>query len=361
MPILTAPGAPDNPPTDEAAAYHRERVADGAACLEAALRYLNHGWPVLALCPPDHIGVGREHGRACKTPGKRPWHAWKQYQDKQPTEAEVRCWWRSLPNSNVGMALGRMLRIDTDGPAGEDLLRRWSGGDLPPTLEFTGDTTKGGRGLLYLAPPGVALRSTSEVPREGQELRLQGLGAQTVLPPSRHPKGMLYRWKRGHGIGEIAPAPAPEWLVQRLLAQAIRRPHRSTTRSPGVTTARATAAVALALDALEQLGAERAVAYDSWLHVGMALHAIDPSAVMLAAWNEWSQQCEHKHQPGVCEAKWATFHQDGGLGLSDLLRWARQDSGWEPELGQAHICSRAARRRHPRGTIRFSFVVEVGP
>jgi hypothetical protein len=322
--------APAPPPFDKASAHHRLRLADGERCLEAGLGYLRDlHWPVLALCPPDHVGVGlvsRRHLKTCKKPGKRPWPTWKQFQTELPTEADVRHWWRQLPNSNVGMALGRMLRIDTDGPAGEELLRRWSGGDLPPTLEFTGDTTKGARGLLYLKPPGVTLRSTSEVPKDGEELRLQGLGAQTVLPPSRHPKGMLYAWKPGHGPGEMEPAPAPVWLVRRLQARRS-RPGR-TARSPaGAVDA---AAVALAQQALEHLDPERAVGYDDWLHVGMVLHSLDSSEAMLEAWEEWSRQATEKYAPGVCEAKWGSFRADGGLRLNNLVRWAWEDSGWVP-------------------------------
>jgi hypothetical protein len=342
-------GGTDPAPRDAAEAAFLAGQAAGQECLEAALEYLSRGWPVLALCPPDHVGIARvskTHLKTCKTPGKRPWHTWAEFQDRLPTEAEVRGWWRSMPNSNIGMALGRMIRVDTDGPAGEDLLRRWSGGDLPPTLEFTGDTTKGGRGLLYLAPPGVVLHTTSQLPQEGEELRLQGLGAQTVLPPSRHRKGMRYAWKPGHGPKEIEAAPAPRWLVERLRAHrpAPFRPPRAgrAPANPG--------AVALALRALAHLNPQRAAAYDSWLHVGMGLHAVDPSDEMLRAWDQWSEQCEEKHQPGECAAKWATFSGDGGLGLRDLLRWARQDTGWIPEARRPVPC-------HTQSTLLFTLEV----
>jgi hypothetical protein len=339
----------DGAPRDAAEDAFLAGQTAGRECLVAALDYRRRGWPSLALCPPDHVGVARvstTHAKTCKTPGKRPWHTWQQYQTALPTEAEIRAWWRQMPNSNVGIALGKILRVDTDGPAGEELLRRWSGGDLPSTLEFTGDTSKCGRGLLYLAPPGVTLRSTSQLPQEGEELRLQGLGAQTVLPPSRHRKGMRYAWKAGHGAGDIPLAPAPAWLVERLRVRSTRKP-RVATSTPG--TPSDAGAVALALRALANLTPWRADAYDAWLHVGMALHAVDPSEEMLRAWDEWSEGCEAKHEPGVCAAKWTTFDGDGGLGLNDLLRWARQDSGWVPP--------RVRKSRHVHSQI--TFTVEV--
>jgi hypothetical protein len=353
----------DAPPISDALAdYHRQRLADGAACLQAALDYLARDWPVVALCPPDHVGVARvseDHARTCKTPGKRPWHRWKEFQGRPPSEAEVREWWRRMPNSNVGVALGRVLRVDVDGPAGEDRLRQLSGGDLPPTLEFTGDISKGSRGLLYLAPPGIDLRTTSELPREGEELRLQGRGAQTVLPPSRHRKGMLYAWRPGHSPHEIEPAPAPAWLVRHLRAPAGPRSPSPASGRPGNPAGPAAPAdMALALEALRHLSPERAARYDSWLHVGMALHAVSDGGEMLAAWDEWSRQCEAKYAEGVCAAKWATFHRAGTLQLSDLLRWAQRDTGWAPSTHLVSARTPPARRRG--AGLKLSFTWRVG-
>jgi putative DNA primase/helicase len=118
------------------------------------------------------------------------------------------------------MALGPvsgLVRVDIDGPAGEQRLLRLSGGMVPPTLEFTSGRSNGGRGLLYQIPAGVSLCTTIE--RAGQpkqELRFQARGAQTVLPPSRHPEGCLYTWVAGCGPWDIEPAQAPDWLLMQL-------------------------------------------------------------------------------------------------------------------------------------------------
>jgi hypothetical protein len=169
-------------------------LAAGALCLAHALDYLSRGWAVLALCPPDHVGIRRvnkKHARECDPRhwGKAPWHCWKGCQLAVPEESAVRGWWRELPNSNLGVALGGvtgLIGLDSDGAAGEELLRRLSAGDVPDTLEFA---TGGGRRLLYGVPPGVVLRPTPKpggMELEGGELRLLGLGSQTVMPPSRH-------------------------------------------------------------------------------------------------------------------------------------------------------------------------------
>jgi putative DNA primase/helicase len=216
---------PKAPPWDAAGDYHRQRLTDGTACLDAAFAYLKLGWAPLALCPPDHVGVAnvnKKHSRECDHPGKVPWFAWKGFQDRPPTEAEVRGWWRQLPNSNVGIALGPvsgLVRVDVEGEAGEVRLAELSNGNLPPTLEFASGREDGtGRGLLYRIPEGVPLRTSYESHGKKQELRFQAKGAQTVLPPSRHKDGNLYAWTPGHGPEEIEAAPMPAWLLHELAA-----------------------------------------------------------------------------------------------------------------------------------------------
>lgn len=192
----------------------------GAECLAAALDYYRRGWCPLALCPPDHVGVGLVGHKHCESPGKRPWHTWKELQDprKRPTEATVRAWWRTLPNSNVGIALGPasgLIRVDVDGAQGEQYLLELSKGDLPQTVEMI--SGGGGRGLFYSIPPGIVLRPTHQHGDKIHEsLSLLGEGAQTVMPPSRHPNGNRYRWREGHGPDHLPIALAPPWLVQRM-------------------------------------------------------------------------------------------------------------------------------------------------
>src|SRR5262249_38698188 len=132
---------------------------------------------------------------------------------------ELREAWRQNPQCNVGIALGPvsgLVRIDVEGDAGENRLQELSGGDLPPTLEFTSGRASGGRGLLYTIPADVTLRPTAGKHGEHQEVRFQAKGAQTVLPPSRHASGRRYEWKPGHGPDEIELALAPRWLIEQL-------------------------------------------------------------------------------------------------------------------------------------------------
>jgi hypothetical protein len=216
--------AADRPGSEDAAArHHAEGLAAGAECLAAALDYLARGWPALGLCPPDHVGVGKEHAAGCDHPGKRPlpdFGRWKEWQDALPPAERVRGWWRNHPQMNVGVALGPLsglVGIDPDGPAGEAKLAELSGGELPPTLEFR---THAGRRLLYRIPAGANFRPTFHAVEAGQELRFLAYGSETVMPPSRHPAGGRYEWVAGRGPGEIEAAPAPAWLVAHLTAPA---------------------------------------------------------------------------------------------------------------------------------------------
>jgi hypothetical protein len=204
--------------TDAAGDYQRQRREDGRLCSLAAHEYLRMGWSVLCLCPPDHVGVGKEHGKKCDSPGKVPLGSWKQYQDRLPTEQEVRSRWQGNPTGNVGIALGPvsgLVRIDVDEQAAEEDLARRSGGDVPDTLEFVSGSGSG-RGLLYAIPPGAELKTTTHKHGGNGELRLQARGAETVLPPSRHASGRKYEWKPGHSPKDIAAAPMPDWLVREL-------------------------------------------------------------------------------------------------------------------------------------------------
>jgi hypothetical protein len=174
------------------------RLADGKACLAAALRYVARGWSVLPLCPPDHAGVGAEHSRRCDSPGKAPLVPWKAYQSRRPTTDEVCDWWDTWPTANVGVVMGPvsgLVGIDVDGEGGERRLAEFSGGDLPETLEFS---TPNGRRLLYAPGGGLFYPPGLDLSGAAGEVRLLGQGSQTVMPPSRHKSGEVYRWVREH-------------------------------------------------------------------------------------------------------------------------------------------------------------------
>jgi hypothetical protein len=287
---------------------------------------------VLALCPPDHVGVGREHGRQCRRPGKSPLVRWRPYQNALPSEREVRSWWHHWPNANVGMTTGSVVRLDLEGAAAHQLLRELSHGDLPPTWSFrSGRPDDTGLGVLYWTPPGLHLRTAQTRVADG-ELRFLAHEGVTVLPPSRHWSGSTYAWLPGHGPEDLPLAVVPGWAINRWSARAAMAPARSPAgpRETGCGGSGRPAEVFLALVSLHDLHPLRADAHDDWLHVGMALHAVSPD--LLDEWDNWSQQAPHKYQPGHCARRWSTFGRRPGYGLGDLLEWARLDRAARREV-----------------------------
>ncbi len=181
---------------------------------------VKNGLPALSLCPAGHYGSGPGHrSRDCDSQGKRPWHSWKEYQDRLPTEDEIRDWWKRMPTANVGLALGNLtglVSIDQDGPAGGQMLAELSGGDLPVTWEFV--TPGGGYRRLYRVSQEVRIKTTVRQSKGvHEELRFQGHGAQTVVPPSLHTvTERQYEWVDGRSWYDGPCTAAPAWLIEQV-------------------------------------------------------------------------------------------------------------------------------------------------
>jgi phage/plasmid-associated DNA primase len=80
---------------------------------------------------------------------------------------------------------------------------------------------------------------------------------------------------------------------------------------------------------LDSLNEERAVDYEEWLTVGMALHQINDT--LLKDWIDWSSEAPN-FQEGVCEQKWGTFERlpggpapEGSAGIHTLRAKAKED------------------------------------
>jgi putative DNA primase/helicase len=295
-------------PTD-----HEQRLQAGRACLEAALQvYLPQGFSVTCCCDPDHVGVGKQHGKECKSPGKSPVHPWTKLQTQLPTAPQVEKQWGRYPIGNVGCVLGQasaLVRVDVDGTPGEACLQAWSHGDLPATWEFR--SSAAGRGLLYRWEKDQPCQTVTQSSPDGAhvELRLQGNGAQTVLPPSRHMSGSLYTWMPGHSPDDLPLAPAPAWLVERMrIRPRAERPRRET--PPDAPTEEYAQEV---LRYIPNPSADR----ELWLKVGMGLHSTQ-AAWAWDAWDAWSQQYPEKYDADNQGKAWESFSLDGPAGKDPI-------------------------------------------
>jgi hypothetical protein len=144
---------------------------------------------------------------------------------------EIAAQFEGVPAANVGVITGQvsgLVGIDVDGPEGQRLLRETSGDEgTPDTLTFR--TTRGVR-VLYALEPGMTVRSWS-IRRGGSEVKVLGEGSLTVMPPSRHVSGKMYRWLRGRGPGQVKLAVVPQWVGRP--TQGARRPGGQKTKSTG--------------------------------------------------------------------------------------------------------------------------------
>lgn len=175
-----------------------ERGAVGGSPLEAALAYLAMGWAVVPAAER----------------GKRPIVRWQAFQAARPSEAQVREWWARWPQANVSVVTGEgsgLVVLDVDRQHdGEQSLKALEDrhGVLPTTVEAM---TGGGGRHVYFAHPGFEVRSRAGL---APGLDIRGDGGVIIVPPSIHPSGRPYRWRSGHGPGEVALAPVPMWLLE---------------------------------------------------------------------------------------------------------------------------------------------------
>jgi hypothetical protein len=177
-------------------------------------------------------------------------------------------------------------------------MERWRS---PPSWSFR--SSAAGRGLLYAWPKDRPCHSTTQAEHgEHQELRLQGNGAQTVLPPSRHVSGSVYTWDPGCSPLDLDLAPAPAWLIERL--QVPQQPRTIPREDPrGTRRLPPQDHIQAALDAIPNTA--EGVPYDLWLQVGMALHSLQTDWAR-DLWDHWSEQST-KYQEGKQEVSWKSF------------------------------------------------------
>lgn len=84
-----------------------------------------------------------------------------------------------------------------------------------------------------------------------------------------------------------------------------------------------------ALECLRQLNPSRAVSYESWLAVGMALHAAGCS---VEDWERWCPDGSKGHQ-ATCKTKWRSFGRHSSpVSLGSLVTWCREDGGKPPRM-----------------------------
>lgn len=227
-----------------------------------------------------------------------------------------------------GTPSGGLLFLDHDGPSCQGLVERLAGEPvevaLPQTLVIS--SGRPGRAQYVYRIPEMFWGdiATHKIPTgakgddgKPEQLEFRWDGCQSVVMGA-HPITEGYHWL----YDAEAITEAPLWMVEQMLgAQPSPAPE-----PPRKTTQPTTAPRTDADWAREYLAVIPPTEdYDTWLHVGMALHSASPD--LLEDWEEWSQGATN-YDPKACAAKWKSFKRSGrGLGT---LGYIAKRYGWTP-------------------------------
>lgn len=160
-----------------------------AEILQAALDYLSLGFSVI---PVHSVKDGRCTCErvTCSSPGKHPCvETWRDYQQRRPTEADIRKWFERWPWANVAIITGSisgLLVLDIDGPDGVESI-----GENPLPHTAIAETGGGGWHYLFKYPEGETIGNKTGI-LPGVDIRAEG--GYIVAPPSVHKSGKLYEW-----------------------------------------------------------------------------------------------------------------------------------------------------------------------
>lgn len=141
--------------------------------------YLKYGWSILPILRQS----------------KKPLLEWKKFTKTKATIEEVRQWFVSWPDCEIGIITGKISGIsviDLDGAEGIEEAKRlklWSPGTV-----LTGK----GKHLYYKWKENIK----NEV-RIAPGIDIRSDNGYVLAPPSLHPNGKRYRWAGGYAIGAM--------------------------------------------------------------------------------------------------------------------------------------------------------------
>ena len=157
---------------------------------DAALVNLREGFPIF---PVDRA--------------KKPLVKWEPYQQRLPTEDQLKRWWQRWPGANIGMSTGRISRLVVVDCDSEEATRRFV--DTYPEVQDTSQAETGrGRHFYFQWEAGIRNDAGRIL---GERIDVRGEGGFIILPPSIHSNGKTYQW-----MNEVDPSPLPRRLREVL-------------------------------------------------------------------------------------------------------------------------------------------------
>lgn len=129
----------------------------------------------------------------------KPAFGWQKYRDRLPTAFETGLWSRNWPDANIGVILGtrqgdrQLVAVDFD-VTDPDILD-----ELSRTIPVSPMRKRGSKGFtaFYLAPLEVRSQKIKAGEAGAIDILTGNETRQTVMPPSVHPSGEVYRWIAG--------------------------------------------------------------------------------------------------------------------------------------------------------------------
>jgi len=185
----------------------------------AATYAAEFGWPMVRNYGMREDGACMcRLGFSCATPGKHPVeHDWLPHATKD--EDIIASWFESGERWNIGLPLGPASGlVDTEWDDEKSLETAKKFGIINArTIGYS--SNRGGHRLWLMDERLIAIPSSVKK-IGGLEVRFGGGGKQTqsIIPPSRHHTGNVYKWDAGRSPHEIEAAPMPEALVLAVLA-----------------------------------------------------------------------------------------------------------------------------------------------
>lgn len=193
-----------------------------SAMLGHALAYAEIGWHVFPLHHP-RVGASRTScscGDAeCENPGKHP-RTISGFKDATTEPDQIRSWWASWPNANIGIATGAVsgivvLDVDAGKGGNESLAAAMDEhGEIPETVDS--ETGGGGAHIVFAHPKRPIKNSVGHRGWLGYAgLDIRGDGGYIVAPPSLHASTRRYAWKDRSSPFLAQTCCMPEWLLVR--------------------------------------------------------------------------------------------------------------------------------------------------
>jgi len=138
--------------------------------MQEALKYLDMGYSV--------IPCGQN---------KRPLIPWKEYQDRLPTQDEVKAWWKNTPDANIAIVTGKVSGLTVLDCDSQDAINAFLS-----IYKGTTPTVKTPRGTHYYFQHAEGTRNTVKI--KNLDLDLRSEGGYVIAPPSINDKGLPYKW-----------------------------------------------------------------------------------------------------------------------------------------------------------------------